>query len=295
MEEFEFGLWGQILLGSMLFFIMFAVGASLEWRDFQKSLKHPRAYMVGLFCQYGLMPLLALSLSSLFSLSAEVFLVLLIIGSCPGGTSSNMFTFLVKGDVSLSVALTMTSSLLAIIMTPLLISLYANHSGAQNLVIPFKNIFLTLSAALTPVALGMGLRVFKKDWAMMAEKVARQAGLTIVFIMILIWIPKLWSFFGPQVLLIFSAIALMSLLGICAGIALSRLTKVNRAQSLAVGFETGIQNAPLAFAIIGLSFPSEHLIQSVAWVALVYGALSVGNAIFVLLSISFFELKFQRA
>lgn len=295
MQEFEFGLAGQILLGSMLFFIMFAVGTSLEWESFLKSLKHPRAYFIGLACQYLLMPLLAVVLSKIFSLTPEVFLVLLIIGCSPGGTSSNMFTFLVKGDVSLSVALTLTSSLLALVMTPFLISLYADQSGYQELVIPFKNIIFTLLAALLPVALGMLLRIFKKDWALMAEKIARQLGMGIVFIMILIWIPKLVNFLSADVATIFLAIALMSLLGMIFGAGVSRLLQAKSPQALAVGFETGIQNAPLAFAIIGLSFSSTHPIQSVAWVALVYGALSVGNAIMVMLWLRFFRSGSHRA
>lgn len=293
MEELEFGLWGKILLGGMLFFIMFAVGTSLEFRSFQKSLQHPRAFLVGVFCQYALMPLIALCLATVFSLTPEVFLILLIIGCCPGGTSSNMFTFLVKGDVSLSVALTMTSSLLAVVMTPILIGLYAGQSGAIDLVIPFKNIFMTLLAALFPVLLGMGLRLFKKTWAYRAEMVAHRIGLGIVFVMILIWIPKLWNFLNFNVGPVFLAVGLMSLLGMLLGISLSRFVGVSPPSSMAVGFETGIQNAPLAYAIVGLSFASDHPVQSVSWVALVYGALSVGNAIFVMLARMIYPLRFR--
>lgn len=294
MEELEFGLWGKILLGSMLFFIMFAVGTSLEFRSFQKSLQHPRAFLVGIFCQYALMPLIALCLATAFSLSPEVFLILLIIGCCPGGTSSNMFTFLVKGDVSLSVALTMTSSLLAVVTTPLLIGVYAGHSGAINLVIPFKNIVMTLIAALFPVLLGMGLRIFKNSWASYAEMIAHRIGLGIVFVMILIWIPKLWNFISFNVGAVFLAVALMSLLGMLIGIFLSRFVGISHPSSMAVGFETGIQNAPLAYAIVGLSFASDHPVQSVSWVALVYGALSVGNAIFVMLAQMMYATGLKR-
>jgi len=191
-----------------------------------------------------------------------------------------MFSFLSRADLSLSVTLTLISSLCAVFVTPLLIRITGQGAG---LVIPYKNMFLTLMASLIPILIGMFIKIKKPSWADLTEKWARQGGLIIVLIMIVLWIPKLWGLLTVNDLPIFSAVALMGFAGITIPMILLKLFHIPRPQVLTIGFETGIQNAPLAYAMIGLSFPAGSMVVESSWIALVYGALSIGNGIVVFL------------
>jgi predicted Na+-dependent transporter len=286
---FEFHPIEQILLGLMIFLFMFAIGAGLHLQDFKRSLVSKKTLLVGLLSQYAMMPLLALMMSSLFSLSSEMTVILLIIGVAPGGTSSNMFTFLSRGNVSLSVTLTLISSLLAVIISPLLLSLYSQH---LNLSIPFKNIAMTLFASLLPILMGMILRINYLDLAIRLEFVARKLGLLVVLVMIGLWVPKILGLFDQGLISVFLSIGLMSGLGMALAYVISWGMRLKRLDAITISFETGIQNAPLAFAIIGLSFAPDSEIYGLAWIALVYGALSVANGLFAL-SIHLFCNYFQ--
>lgn len=280
MTPFEFHPFELILLGAMIFFFMFGIGAGLQFQDFKRCFQRPRYLLLGLSCQYLIMPALALLMGHLFDLSLGARFVLLLIGCSPGGTSSNMFSFLSRADLSLSVMLTLFSSLFAVFMTPLLIRLTGQGGG---LVIPYKNMFLTLASSLIPIMIGMLVRFYKPQWAQRTENWARKGGLFIVLVMIILWIPKLWGLLTAKDIHIFSAVALMGLVGILTPILILTLLKVPRPQVLTIGFETGIQNAPLAYAMIGLSFPTGSMVVESSWIALVYGALSIGNGILVLL------------
>lgn len=273
---FSFSLWEQILLGGMVFLFMFAIGAGLHPHDFRRCLENKRVVAIGLAFQYGLMPLLALLCSLLLGLPNEAYLVLLIIGASPGGTSSNMFSFLNRANLSLSVSLTLISSLFAVLISPLLIRLYAQGLDVS---IPWKNLVGTLGASLFPILLGMLLKVKKPSWAIYAEYGARKLGLFVVLIMIALWIPKLWGLIGKDFNEGALATGLMSLSGMLISYFGSRLIGVGQADRRAISFETGIQNAPLAFGVIGLSFGAGHEVLPYAWLALVYGALSIANGI----------------
>lgn len=276
---FEFHPIEQVLLGLMIFLLMFAIGAGLHVEDFKRSLKDKKSLILGLLCQYGMMPLLALMLSAVFAVSEEAYIVLLIIGVAPGGTSSNMFTFLARGNVSLSVTLTLLSSIFAVILSPGLLYLYTQH---LTLSIPVKNIAITLIASLLPIVMGMILRIKKREWAIRCEMLARKLGLLVVLIMISLWVPKLAGLLTQGLGIIFIVIALMSGLGMLLSFLVASLFQLKGEDAITISYETGIQNAPLAFAIIGLSFQGNDTILGLGWIALVYGALSVGNGLMVL-------------
>jgi BASS family bile acid:Na+ symporter len=288
----EFGTGGKILLGAMLFFLMFGVGTSLNFSDFKTSLKNPKAFIIGIIAQYGFMPALALLFSEVFGLDMATYLVLLLVGCSPGGSTSNMFTFLSKGNVSLSVSLTITSSLLAIIAMPLLLKLYAGAYGQHSFVFPWMSILTTLGASLFPIIMGMLIKILRPNTAQKLELWASKLGLFIVGVMIFIWIPKLYFFIEWSFWKTVAAIALMSFCGIFCGLILALLAGLKLSTARTIGLETGIQNAPLAFAIIGMSFPSEHMVSQMAWVTLVYGALSVGNGMIFTL---YFYWRNQRS
>ena len=107
--------------------IMFGMGTTLRTEDFAEIIRRPKVVLVGLLAQFTLMPLIAYTLTLMFKLDPMIAVGVILVGCCPGGTSSNVITFLAKGDVALSVSITSISTLLAPIMTPILLKIFAGQ------------------------------------------------------------------------------------------------------------------------------------------------------------------------
>ena len=115
---------GKDAIVPLLMLIMFGMGLSLSWADFQRVLKCPGVIGLGVALQYSLMPLIAWGIGIALQLPEELLVGLILVGACPGGTASNVIAYLARANVALSVAITFASTLLAIIATPLLTWLY---------------------------------------------------------------------------------------------------------------------------------------------------------------------------
>ncbi|MDZ4128662.1 MAG: bile acid:sodium symporter, partial [Hydrogenophaga sp.] len=109
------------LLGIMMIVIMLGMGASLTWRDFRIAFRKPKGVMVGLLCQYGIMPLLGFLLAQVLGLSPGLTVGLILMACMPGGTTSNIFTYFSKAVLALSIMMTSVSSLVALGMVPALL------------------------------------------------------------------------------------------------------------------------------------------------------------------------------
>jgi predicted permease len=132
--------WINTLLGV----VMFGMGLTLKASDFAEVFKRPKDVILGAVCQFTLMPLLAFLLTKLFRLSPELAVGVILVGTCPGGTSSNVMTYLSHGDVPLSVSMTAVSTILAPVMTPLLTLLYAGQTVDVNVVAMFLSVVKTI-------------------------------------------------------------------------------------------------------------------------------------------------------
>ncbi|MBK26756.1 MAG: hypothetical protein CME70_22335 [Halobacteriovorax sp.] len=273
----EFSLIEQALMGLMVFALMFAVGCSLFFEDFKTTLIRPKSFLIGICGQFLLMPLIAFGIYKVFSLPFEIGLALILVSCAPGGSTSNLFSFFAKANVVLSVCLTIATTFLATIMMPLLLSLYMDF-GDKELSIPFIKMFGTLLAALFPILVGMFVRFKFEDKASLIEKWATRFGHLMILLMVAIWIPKLKDAINIHNLKTYGAIYLLCFLAMVFGNLLARVFSLPKRDRRTISLEVGIQNAPLAFAILGLSFGKE-LMQSVGWVCLVYGAFSFSNAI----------------
>lgn len=274
----------QILLLLSFFGLMIGIGSSLELADVREVLQHPRRVMGALALQYLLLPALACGLIGVFQLSALTGWTLLLIAACPGGSTSNMFTYFAKGNVSLSLLLTFLTSLFSVAMTPLLLKGFGAFIPPlsvqmHHISLPLGRLSGTLALALVPVIIGFIIRVYSKTWALRAEKTGSTIGYLSIIAMIVLWYPKTQEILQTQDLRVFSAAGLLSLSGIFCALLISRLAKAQPETARTLSFETGIQNAPLAFAIVTLNLPPE-IALAVGWIPLVYGALSVANAAF---------------
>lgn len=245
------------LLGIMMIVIMFGMGSGLTWKDFFRALKKPQGLAIGAVSQFGLMPLIAFTLGQVFMLSPEAALGLLIMGAVPGGTTSNIFTYFSKGDLALSIAMTVASTLLAIVMTPLMLYFYGSKIMQGELKIPFDDVSLTLFVLLVPVALGMIVRKLNANIGAVVEFIGGILGVVVIIFLIVTWIPRNAQLLATTPLNIYGASLLLGLCGFLLGYGFAKLARQNDRRAITIALETGIQNGPLGIAIVLFSFPKE--------------------------------------
>jgi BASS family bile acid:Na+ symporter len=245
------GAFEQALLAIMIAVIMLGMGASLTLRDFTLALKRPYGLAIGLASQYGLMPFIGFLLALLLPVSNEVKIGLLIMGCMPGGTTSNIFTYFSRGNLALSVLMTVNSTIFGVVLIPLLLVFYA---AGLNIQIPAANIVVTLFLLLVPVAIGMSLRRWNANVGALVELAGGALGVMFIVLIAVTWVPRNWQFLlGTPPSVFFGAIGL-GVFGFIFGYVLSMLLKLHPRNARTIALETGIQNGPLAIAIVALTF-----------------------------------------
>ena len=157
---------GFSLLSMMLGIIMFGMGTTMELKDFKLILQRPRDVLLGAVAQYAIMPFLAYALSRAFNLDPALTVGVVLVGTCPGGTASNVITFISKGDLALSVTMTTVSTLLSPIMTPLLTYMII---GQRIDFSPIAMFWSIVQIVIIPIGFGVALRHCFPDWCEKAK------------------------------------------------------------------------------------------------------------------------------
>ncbi|MGB1799948.1 MAG: bile acid:sodium symporter family protein [Gammaproteobacteria bacterium] len=244
----------KVILPLSLFIIMFGIGISLKTSDFKNIFQSPKAIIVGLIGQLILLPLIAFLLALIFKLPAELAVGLIIIALAPGGATSNMFTYLYKGDVSLSVSLTVLTSLITPFTIPLLASismLYFMDSNTEFDLPIIKTIIQLLVITVIPVGLGMFALSRMSVLAKKIEKVLKWFSIFFLFLIIALIIMKnsenMLSFFAQAG----AATLVLNIVVLILGYKLANWSSLNQKQSICIGFEVGIQNGTLALVVAG--------------------------------------------
>ncbi len=264
----------QTLLAVMMGVIMLGMGAALTPQDFKSSLKRPFGLFVGLVSQYGFLPLIGFGLALALPLSPEVKIGLVIMSCMPGGTTSNIFTYFAKGNLALSMLMTVNSTVFGVVLIPLLIVVYAAGLGIN---VPADNIVRTLIVLLVPVLIGMGLRRWNANIGAIVELVGGALGIFFILFLMASWVPRNWQFLMSTPLPVFGAVIALGLLGFAAGYLFSAMLKLHPRNAQTISMEIGIQNGPLAVAIVALSFTGLQQQQIIAVPAL-YSLFIVINA-----------------
>lgn len=278
--------WEQMFLVLMIFGLMIGIGCGIEVKKIKEIIVLKKAIIVGLSCQYFLLPLLALFFIQTLKIPSIYASALLLVACCPGGTTSNMFSYLSKSHVELSIFFTTLTSILAFVMTPLLYKIFSMGSSS-TLIIPFKEIALTLVFSLLPIFLGLFIKLKSSVWAIKVERWGSIIGYVSILCMIFIWIPKVFDIMKLLPPSIFSAVTLLCASGILFSFIAAIIFKLKLGEAKTISFETGIQNAPLAFAILGLSVDKD-IFHQISWVPLLYGAMSVGLGILTTLIFKYY-------
>ncbi|MFO0694739.1 MAG: hypothetical protein U0230_14350 [Polyangiales bacterium] len=275
------------LIGILLLVLMFGMGTTLTLARFREVLRHPKAFLIGLASQFVLMPLSAFALARALALPNEAAIGLVIMGACPGGTTSNLFAHLSKADVALSLSMTAASKLVGVVAMPIALYLFARPFTTAEVLIPYGEIVKTLVVLLLPVGLGVGLRHrFGEGFAVTAEKVGSAAGIAVLVALISISVSRNSHLLGTIPPSIYAAAILLGAAGMLFGDLAGRAFRLPVAQRRAVSLETGIQNSPLAFAIVALSFAGDVQTKMLE-VQLLY-------ALFILLQASVVTVVYRR-
>jgi BASS family bile acid:Na+ symporter len=278
------GAFEQALLAAMIFVIMLGMGASLTPRDFWLALRRPYGLAIGIVSQYGFMPLIGFTMAMTLDLPEPIAIGLLIMSCMPGGTTSNIFTYFSKGNLALSVLMTVTSTIFGTILIPLVLLVYAS---ALDLTIPRENIIATLLILLIPVAIGMALRKINANAGAVTEFMGSALALFFIAFLAISWVPRNWQFLLSTTPATYFVAIMLGVFGIAIGYAFARALSLHPRNARTVALETGIQNGPLAIAIIALTFsgPEQQGIMAV-------GAL---YSLFIVITSTLVTLLFRRA
>ncbi|WP_078409133.1 bile acid:sodium symporter family protein [Priestia abyssalis] len=235
----------------LLGIIMFGMGLTLSANDFKEVLKRPKDVMIGVVGQFLIMPLLAFALAKGLQLPPEIAVGVILVGCCPGGTSSNVMTFLSKGDVALSVTITSITTILAPFVTPALILLLAS----QWIPVDPSGLFLSIvKVVIVPIVLGL---LIKKLFYKQAQASVKALPLISVIAIVAI-VTAVVSVSQQQIaktgLAIFAVVVLHNLLGYLLGYLFGKLFKLDLSKKKAVAIEVGMQNSGLGAAIATAHF-----------------------------------------
>ncbi len=230
----------------LLGIIMFGMGATLTVGDFKEVARHPIAVVVGVVAQFVIMPLVAYCLAKGFQLPPEIAVGVILVGACPGGTSSNVMTYLAKGNTALSVACTSISTLLAPILTPAIFYLLAS----QWLEVSASAMFVSvLKIVLFPIFLGLIVRAL---WQRKVEQAAQIMPLiSVVAIVMIVTAVVAGSKANIMTsgLLIFGIVVLHNGFGYLLGFLLGKAFKLPYEDNKAIAIEVGMQNSGLGAAL----------------------------------------------
>lgn len=226
----------------ILSLLMFDLGLGLRGHDFAMVFRRPRAVLAGLIGQIVLLPCIVLALSGLFNISESMFVGLMLIACCPGGSSSNVFTGIAKGDVALSVSLTALSSVVTLFTLPLIMGAVVELPLGSLIM---QNIVLVL----IPVLLGMWLRKFKPSAAERLHSVLGKLAFPLLMLLAAMF------FIGNREAIITNfrdlgmVVTLLIVIAMSGGASLGYLARVNRRERRTLVIEVGMQNAAQAIAL----------------------------------------------
>ena len=235
----------------LLMIVMFGMGLTLKFEDFKVVFTRPKDIIIGAIAQFSIMPLLAFLLSIIFKLPTELAVGVILVGTCPGGTSSNVMTYLAKGDVALSVGMTSVSTILAPIVTPLLTLLYARQRVNVNAV----NMFISIvQVVIIPIGLGFIInRFFHKFTNHIKEILPLISVLAIVSIVAAV-VSANSSRLMQVGYLIIIVVMLHNCFGYLLGFIIGKLLRLDNSKCKAISIEVGMQNSGLATSLAATHF-----------------------------------------
>ena len=252
----------QIFLPLSLAFIMFSVGLELVVEDFKRVAVRPKDFFVGAVSQMIILPLVAFGLLSIWSIEPALAVGVMIIAACPGGVTSNLMTYLARGDTALSVSLTAIISLLAVVTLPLIVSFSIFHfmdSASAPEISIVKTVLGIFAITTVPVMIGMAVKwrapVFAAGFDRTARIVATVLFVVIIAGAILAERSNIMDYFrqaGPVTLA-------LNVIMMALAMFLAKMMGLGAPQKIAITLECGLQNGTLAIFVAATLIGSETM------------------------------------
>ena len=240
-------------INPLLGVIMFGMGLTLKPEDFSVVFSRPKDIIIGCLAQFTVMPLLAFALSRLFSLNEALTVGVVLVGCCPGGTASNVITYLAKGDLALSVGMTATSTLLAPLLTPLLVLLLVGETVDVNVAGMLLSI---LWVVILPIVLGLLVkRLLPRVTEQATAFLPAVSSLAICLIVIIVIAANAHRLLSSGWIIVL-VVMLHNVLGLVVGYLIGAMLKLSPAKRRAISIEVGMQNSGLASSLATLHFAS---------------------------------------
>ncbi|KAL7843865.1 hypothetical protein SRHO_G00224040 [Serrasalmus rhombeus] len=248
-----------IVLAVMMALVVFSLGCSVEVVKVWMHMQRPWAILLGLLCQFGFMPLIAYLLALGFSVTPVQAIAIIIVGSCPGGSTSNFITYWLDGDMDLSITMTSISTVLGLGTMPLCLYIYS-YSWMQmgGVQIPYLNMGMASITLIVPVLFGV---LINYKWPKVAKIILRIGSLVGGLVMLAVGVASftlcdgLWD--SDICILVISAI--FPLIGYLAGFIITAIARQPWNRCRTISMETGAQNMQLCGVFLQLFFPSSDV------------------------------------
>ncbi|MBQ0075391.1 MAG: bile acid:sodium symporter family protein [Prevotella sp.] len=240
----------------ILTLLMFDLGLTLQPQDFLLIAKRPKAVLVGLCGQLIVLPIIAFALATAFALPPEFFIGMVLIACCPGGSSSNIFSMLAKGDVALSVSLTALSSIITLLTVPAIMQYTTSAVGeAVGVTLPVGNLLAqNLVTMLVPIILGITVRHYWHNAAAKIERVLSKLAFPALMLLAGIFFVQHRQTIIDNFSLLGTCVTALIILAIVVAYCATRLTRLNDREQRTIIIEVGMQNAAQAIAVASSPF-----------------------------------------
>ncbi len=230
----------------LLAIVMFGMGMTLTWDNFREVIKKPKSILVGFSLQYLIMPFSAYFISVILDLSPMLMAGLVLVGCSPGGTASNVITFLAGGNVALSITLTLVSTITAVLFTPFLTMVLLNHVVP----VPAMEMFLDiLQIVLVPVILGTAINSFMNNKIKNISNIFPLISALAIILIIAIIVALNKTKISEVSLLLVFAVILHNSTGLILGYYITRLLRFDNKTCRTIAIEVGMQNSGLGVAL----------------------------------------------
>ncbi len=242
---------GTWVINPMLGLIMFGMGLTLSPKDFRIVFSRPRDVLLGCLAQFTIMPLMAWLLTKVFQLPSDLALGVILVGCCPGGTASNVITYLAKGDLALSVGMTATSTILAPFLTPLLTWLMAGTFVDVDTLGMLQSI---LYVVIAPIVVGFLIQHYLPTFTKRAVAYLPAFSSVMIALLVAIIVGHNASRLLTGGLIVVLVVILHNISGLLLGYSIGRLLGLSHDKRTAISIEVGMQNSGLASSLATIHF-----------------------------------------
>ena len=271
-----------VMLPLILAFIMFSLGLGLTPADFRRILAQPRALLVGVVCHFVLLPLVCYLMLRTLGITGVFAVGFMILASCPTGSTSNLLTYLARGDVALALSFTAVASVMTIFTLPFVVTWALGHflGAARAVNVPVGLMMGQVALVLgVPVSLGMWARHRWPTQAQRFEPKATRVATVLFALIVVLAVAKNWVLLRDNFASLAPFALALNITMLCLGLGVARAVRLSRSQSVTLGIETAVQNAALALVIASTVLKDDTM----AIPGALYGVLMyVGGLVFAL-------------